>query len=251
MLSLQKNEVMKRAIIIGATSGIGQEVAKLLIAEGWNIGIAGRREAELQKFKAQFPDKVEYEVIDICLPEATAQLDKLISKMGGMDLYFHSSGYGSQNLTLEEEIEIKTAMTNAIGFTRMIGAAYRHFRDRNNGKGHIAAISSVAGTKGLGAAPSYSATKRMQSTYIQALAQQSRINGEGIRFTDIRPGFVATDFLGGDNYPLLMRKETVAKEILKAIQKKKRKTVIDGRYKIIVLFWRMIPDWIWERLKIK
>lgn len=241
---------MKRAIIVGATSGMGQEVAKLLINEGWNVGIAGRREEELAKFKDQFPEKVEYETIDICKDEATNQLEHLIQKLGGMDLYFHSSGYGSQNSQLEEGIEIKTAMTNGVGFTRMIGAAYRHFRNNNNGKGHIAVISSVAGTKGLGAAPSYSATKRYQNTYIQALAQQAKTNGLQIHFTDIRPGFVATDFLGGDNYPLLMNKEEVAREIIKAINKKKRKVVIDWRYKILIFFWRLIPDCIWEKMKI-
>lgn len=242
---------MKKAVIVGATSGMGQEVAKLLIKEGWMVGIAGRRADELNKFQALHPGQVVSEAIDINVPEATEKLDCLIEKLGGMDLYFHSSGYGSQNLTLEEGIEIKTALTNAVGFTRMIGAAYRYFRDKNNGIGHIAAISSVAGTKGLGAAPSYSATKRYQNTYIQALVQQTKINGLQIQFTDIRPGFVATDFLGGDPYPLLMQKEDVAKEILKAIQKKRRRVVIDWRYKILTRIWSFIPDFIWERMKIK
>jgi len=242
---------MKRAVIVGATSGMGQEVAKLLVKEGWMVGIAGRRSEELAKFQALKPEQIVTETIDINAPDATEKLDCLIEKLGGMDLYFHSSGYGSQNLSLEEGIELKTAMTNGVGFTRMIGAAYRHFRDKSNGIGHIAVISSIAGTKGLGAAPSYSATKRYQNTYIQALIQQTKINGLQIKFTDIRPGFVATDFLGDDTYPLLMKKEDVAQEILKAIQKKKRKVVIDWRYKILTRIWSFIPNFIWERMKIK
>ncbi|MBR4840801.1 MAG: SDR family NAD(P)-dependent oxidoreductase [Paludibacteraceae bacterium] len=242
---------MKRAVIVGATSGMGQEVAKLLVKEGWMVGIAGRRSEELAKFQVLKPEQIVTETIDINAPDATEKLDCLIEKLGGMDLYFHSSGYGSQNLSLEEGIELKTAMTNGVGFTRMIGAAYRHFRDKSNGIGHIAVISSIAGTKGLGAAPSYSATKRYQNTYIQALVQQTKINGLQIKFTDIRPGFVATDFLGDDTYPLLMKKEDVAQEILKAIQKKKRKVVIDWRYKILTHIWSFIPNFIWERMKIK
>lgn len=242
---------MKRAVIVGATSGMGQEVAKLLVKEGWMVGIAGRRSEELAKFQALKPEQIVTETIDINAPDATEKLDCLIEKLGGMDLYFHSSGYGSQNLSLEEGIELKTAMTNGVGFTRMIGAAYRHLRDKSNGIGHIAVISSIAGTKGLGAAPSYSATKRYQNTYIQALVQQTKINGLQIKFTDIRPGFVATDFLGDDTYPLLMKKEDVAQEILKAIQKKKRKVVIDWRYKILTRIWSFIPNFIWERMKIK
>lgn len=110
-----------------------------------------------------------------------------------MDLFFLSSGIGSQNPDLKPEIELNTARTNVEGFTRMVTAAFNHFKTQ--GGGHIAVISSIAGTKGLGIAPAYSATKRFQNTYIEALAQLSRMQHLNIHFTDIRPGFVATDLL--------------------------------------------------------
>lgn len=240
---------MNKAIIIGATSGIGQEVAKLLVKQGWRIGIAGRREEALRKFQQTCPVQIEIMPIDVTREDAPSLLQSLIEKVGGMDLFFLSSGIGKQNPDLLPEIEINTARTNVEGFIRMVTAAFDYFRTK--GRGHIAVISSIAGTKGLGVAPAYSATKRFQNTYIDALAQLAHMEHLDIRFTDIRPGFVATDLLKDGKYPMLMQSGRVAQHIMKALKKKKRVTVIDGRYRLLVFFWRLIPRWIWERLPIK
>ena len=141
---------MKRAIVIGASSGIGFEVARLLLKDGWKVGVAARRMDLLQNIG--YVDAAER--IDVNDPQATEQLRELISQLGGMDLFFYASGIGKQNLDLQEDIEIQTATTNGVGFTRMIGEAYRYFAKK--GEGHIAAITSIAGTKGLGPAPAYS-----------------------------------------------------------------------------------------------
>ena len=238
-----------RIIIIGATSGIGREVAKLYIAQGWQVGVAGRRAEELESLRKEAPEQVSSEVLDVTLEDAPYRLQSLIDKVGGMDLFLLSSGIGKQNPTLTPDIELETATTNVEGFIRLTTAAYHYFEKQ--GYGHIAAISSIAGVKGLGIAPAYSATKRFQNTYLDALDQLSRMNGLNIRFTDIRPGFVATPLLKDDNYPLLMKAPQVAACIVKAINKKKRIIVIDWRYRILVFFWKLIPHWIWVRLKVK
>ena len=191
----------KRAIVVGASSGIGMEVAKLLMEQGWTVGVAARRVELLQDLGAAATQR-----IDVTADDATEGLQRLIDKLGGMDLYFHASGIGQQNRELTADIELATLQTNGVGFTRMIGEAYRYFA--RQGGGHIAAITSIAGTKGLGPAPSYSATKAMQDVYIQALEQQARSRGLDIRFTDIRPGFVDTALLAGDfRYPMMLKPE--------------------------------------------
>ena len=239
----------KKAIIVGASSGIGLEVAKLLLADGWNLGVAARREEPLQDLKAVASERVEIMTIDVTKPDAGEKLLALIGQLGGMDLYFHASGIGKQNRTLEEDIELNTMETNAVGFTRMIGTAYRYFAQQ--GKGHIAAITSIAGTKGLGPAPAYSATKALQATYLQAMEQQARQRGLDIRFTDIRPGFVDTALLNGTfKYPMLMKPESVARDIVSSIYRKRHVRVIDGRYRVLTFFWRLIPNWIWRRMKL-
>lgn len=239
----------KKAVIMGASSGIGMEVAKLLLADGWQLGISARREEPLEGLKTTAPEQVETMTIDVTKPDAGDKLLTLIDQLGGMDLYFHASGIGKQNRTLEADIELSTMETNAVGFTRMIGTAYRYFAKQ--GKGHIAAITSIAGTKGLGPAPAYSATKALQATYLQALEQQAQQNGLDIHFTDIRPGFVDTALLSGTfKYPMLMKPETVARDIVSSVKTKRHIRVIDARYRVMTFFWRLIPNWIWRRMKL-
>ena len=240
----------KRAVIMGATSGLGYEVARLLLADGWKLGLAGRREENLKKLQSEFPKQVCIKAIDVKDSNADKELLSLIDELGGMDMYFHSSGIGYQNANLDADIELNTLETNGTGFTRLVGTAFRYFKEK--GKGHIAVISSIAGTKGLGVAPAYSATKRFQNTYIDALEQLTGMQKLNIRFTDIRPGFVATSLLNdGKNYPMLMKTPYAAKLIVKALRRNKRIAVIDWKYSILVFFWRLIPRCIWKRMKVK
>lgn len=258
--ALLENEglgVRPKAIVVGASSGIGFEVARALLADGWQLGVAARREERLMALKAEAPDRVEVMAIDITQPDADQRLLELINRLGGINLYFHASGIGKQNRTLEPDIELRTVETNAMGFTRMIGAAFRYFASVTvpegspSGSHHIAAISSIAGTKGLGPAPAYSATKALQANYLEALEQQARQRHLPIRITDIRPGFVDTALLNDSfPYPMMMRPEKVARDIVQSITRHRHVRIIDWRYRILTFFWRLIPRWIWRRIKI-
>ena len=241
---------MKKVIIIGASSGLGKEIAKLLIADGYTLGLAARRTQPLEELKALAPERVMLHAIDVTRDDAPQVLKQLIDMVGGIDLFVYTAGIGSQNMELEPDIELNTVNTNALGFTRMIGATYRYMAA--HGGGHIAAISSIAGTKGLGAAPSYSATKAMQNTYLQALEQQAHMRNLNITFTDLRPGFVATPLLGDNpQYPMLLKTERVAKEIVTAIKHHRHGWVIDWRWRIATALWRRIPRCLWRHLKVK
>lgn len=240
---------MKKIIIVGGTSGIGRETALLYINANWQVGIAGRRAELLEELRLLAPDRVCTRVIDICTPQAGEELKELIRENGGMDVYFHSSGIGFQNPELDIQTELNTTGTNVEGFTRMVTTAFNYFKEQKQG-GHIAVISSIAGTKGLGAAPSYSATKRYQNTYIQALSQLSHMKHLGITFTDIRPGFVDTALIKNSNFPLLMKPEKVARTIYHAVNNHKRIVTIDWKYRMLVAVWRLIPRFIWERMPV-
>lgn len=240
---------MKRAVVIGATSGIGREVALCLIKKGWTVGIAGRRKELLHEIENKFPETVRSCCIDVTQNDAGERLQTFIRQLGGIDLFFLATGVGKQNPTLNTDTEIYTTETNVTGFIRMVTAAYHYFSDKK--EGHIAVISSIAGTKGLGSAPSYSASKRFQNTYIESLEQLSNMNRLNIRFTDIRPGFVKTALLDeGHKYPMLMNPSKVAEKIVRVIERKKRVAIIDWRYKILVYFWRLVPGWLWVKMKV-
>jgi short-subunit dehydrogenase len=239
---------MKRVVIVGATSGIGYESAKIFLQQGYVVGLAGRRTDNLKPLIEEYPQTTYSKQIDITSPEAPQQLTELIEEMGGMDIYLHVSGIGYQNISLDQQIEIDTVKTNCLGLTQMATTAYQHLSQ--NGGGQIAVVSSIAGTKGLGIAPSYSATKRYQSHYLQCLTQLSRMRNDNITFTDIRPGFVDTPLLRKANYPMKMRADYVAQKLFKAVLRKKRVAIIDWKYSLLVFFWRLIPSFLWERLKI-
>ena len=277
--NIKEKTMAKKAIVMGATSGIGMEVASLLAQRGWQVGIAGRRIERLEEVKrntnlliSESPKASKgeiacYQQIDVTSPEAPSLLLKLIEKLGGMDLFFHSSGIGWQNNSLDIEKEMKTVETNGLGFVRMVDTAFNWFAQQNQGQEpgqgqrqgkdrscdtyRIACITSIAGTKGLGAAPAYSATKRFQNHYLECLTQQAHMRHLPIAITDIRPGFVKTDLIAGSNYPLQLTPQEVALQIVNAIERGKTVKTIDWKYSILVSLWRMIPRWIWTRLTIK
>ena len=256
----------KRAIVMGATSGIGQEVARLLAANGYEVGIAGRREERLVQMAQATHGIVAHRQIDVTKEDAPTELYKLIEELGGMDLYFHSSGIGWENVALDPDKELKTVETNGVGFVRMVSAAYNWFAEQKadeakqraeeaeqrasdkERKARIACITSIARTRGLGAAPAYSATKRMQAHYLECLSQQARMRHLNIGITDIRPGFVATDLIAGSHFPLQLKAEDVARTIVRSIEQGREVVTIDWRYRLLVAAWQLIPRWLWVRL---
>lgn len=240
---------MNQAIVMGASSGIGREVARLLIEKGWTVALAARRQEPLEALRAMAPGRVSVARVDVADAEAAQRLEQLFETMGHVDLYFHASGIGKQNRELEPDIELATLATNGVGFTRMVGVAYR--RMARQGGGHIACITSVAGTKGLGPAAAYSATKAMQSTYLQALEQLAHRQGLRIGFTDIRPGFVDTPLLTGSmHYPMLLDTTAVARTIVKAVVRRRHVVVIDWRWRLFTALWRRLPRCVWRRLRL-
>lgn len=140
--------MIKRVIIIGATSGIGYEVAKIYWKRGYRLGLAGRRVDRLAEFRKQDPEHIQIKQLDVTTEDAADRLEELIRDLGGMDIFLLSSGIGNQNKCLDTSSEQATIQTNVMGFTRMVLAAYRYFSSQ--GGGHISVISSIAGTKGLG-----------------------------------------------------------------------------------------------------
>ena len=88
---------IQRALIVGATSGIGKETALQLLQKGWILGLASRREENLKELQQLAPERIHIRAIDICQEDATDRLLKLIEEMGGIDLYLHCSGIGHQN----------------------------------------------------------------------------------------------------------------------------------------------------------
>ena len=241
---------MKRVIIMGASSGMGYALAEALASRRVKVGIAARHTATMLELQKKYPNYVEYMSIDVTKPSAVTKLYELIEKTGGMDIYAHFAGIGYENLTLDPEREVEIIHTNADGFARMLCAAYRYFRD-NHISGQIAAVTSVAGTNGIGRLSAYSASKAFGQRYMIALEQLALIEEADIAFTDIRPGWVRTPLLLPDvKYPMEMSVDYVMPRIIRAIVRRERVAVIDARWNLLVGLWRLIPDCLWRRMAV-
>ncbi|MBR1386954.1 MAG: SDR family NAD(P)-dependent oxidoreductase [Alloprevotella sp.] len=248
---METTQPVKKALVMGATSGIGKEVAHLLAMKGWQLALAGRRIDVLRQLQSEWPGIRAVAQIDLTDSQAPTLIRQLIDTMGSIDLYFHSSGIGFQNVALDPEKEERTVATNAVGFTRALTAVFNHCTSDPSQPLHIAVISSIARTKGLGAAPAYSATKRFQSHYVEGLQQLAAIRRLPVTFTDVRPGFVDTALIEGSDFPLKLQPARVARQIVRAVERRRSVVTIDWRYRLLVAAWRLVPRWLWVRLPIR
>ena len=235
-----------KLIIIGATSGLGRGTAELFAKAGHQIGITGRRGELLKEIQAHYPNRIFIETMDVTTDDCISKLASLIDSMQGVDLILYSSGIGKANETIDYEFEKQTNEVNISGFIRLIDYAYNYFIEK--GHGHLAVISSVAGFRGLRGAPSYSASKGYQRIYLESLAQTAHRCKHKIQFSTIFPGFVDTELLKGQKYPLTLSVEKAVKIIYKNLLKKKRIIYVNGRWRYIVFLMKRIPVCIWERM---
>lgn len=154
-------------------------------------------------------------------------------------------GNGLTNTELNPDAESNIVATNVDGFVKFVDCAFFYFLGK--GGGHLCIISSIADTKGLGAACAYSTSKAFQNTYLDALEQLSVMRKCSMTFTDVRPDFVDTNLLAdGKSYPFKMNVTDVAFSIVKGIETKKRVLVINWKYKLLVFFWRLVPQCLWK-----
>lgn len=228
---------------MGASSGLGAELAHIYLSRGHEVACAARSVDKIGPCTAKA-------AIDVNNPLAPGLLKELIGQLGGMDLYIHVAGIGYDNPPLSPEREAQIAQTNCVGFARMVSTAFDWFAGSGR-PGHIAAISSVAGTKGIGGMEAYSASKRFDWTYLQGLRQRAVTGRLPIAITDIRPGWTRTPLLKeGARYPMLMEPDKVCRAIVRAIARRHKHAVVNRRWALLQSLWQLLPDPIWRHIRI-
>ena len=216
---------MKRAIVIGATSGIGRALAERLAAEGYRVGVTGRREALLEELAASRPGSFCYAAADIMDPAAAcAALERLAGELGGMDLCVVSAGTG--------ELDEPPVVDDAV----------------DHGGGHLVVITSVGGLRGGGAAPAYNASKAYQINYAEGLRQRAAKSGLPLPVTDIRPGFVATEMAKGEGLFWVMPVDRVVEGIVRAIRRRRSVAVVTRRWRLPAWLIRHMPECIYRKM---
>ena len=238
---------MKRAIIIGATSGIGRELTKVFALNGFEVGIVGRRGELLDSLASELSVKACPLVLDISkVDEAIRTFEEYLCGMQDVDVVVIGAGTGHINDLLEWSYEKETIDTNVLGFTSMAIVAMRYFIKR--GSGHLVGISSIAGIRGGGAAPAYNASKAYISNYLQGLRQKVAKRRLPITVTDVCPGFVDTQMAKGEGLFWVAPSEKAARQIYDAIKRKKKMAYITKRWKLIALLLKILPDFIYHKM---
>lgn len=238
---------MKKAIIVGATSGIGRELAKLLVSNGYTVGITGRRTELLDEIKKENPTAYAIKSLDVTEAKGTIEkLEELIIEIGGMDLLILSSGTGDVNEHLDFEIEKRTIDTNVTGFTRIVDWAFNYFERQKHG--HLVAISSVGGLRGSRQAPAYNATKAYQINYLESLRQKASKLKTPIFITDIRPGLVDTAMAKGEGLFWVMPLNKATNQIFRAIKRKRKVAYVTKRWRIVAFISKHLPMFIYDKM---
>ena len=238
---------MKKVIIVGATSGIGKELAILFAENNYLVGITGRRTKLLEELKAENPEKYLIKTFDITETNtSTIKLQELVFELGGLDMIVISSGTGEINEQLDFNVEKQTIDTNISGFTCIADWAFRYFNEQKSGQ--IVAITSIGGLRGSGNAPAYNASKAYQINYMEGLRKKANKLSFPLHITDIRPGLVDTDMAKGDGLLWVMPVKTATKQIYSAIQNKKKVAYVTKRWRIVAFIMKHLPRFIYDQM---
>jgi short-subunit dehydrogenase len=237
---------MQKILIIGATSGIGRELARLYAAAGHRIGATGRRQELLDSLREEYPDRILTATADATAPDAPRQLADLSQRLGGLDILIFNAGWGDLSYTLDWNIDKPTVDINVNAFQTAIHFGWDYFV--RQGWGHLVTVSSIAGNRGNRHSPAYSAAKAFQSTYFEGLYIKARKMKIPLYVTDIQPGYVDTKMSKGPVAFWVAPPEKAARQIISAIDRKRRVAYITRRWLIIAHLFRWIPGWIYYRI---
>jgi short-subunit dehydrogenase len=237
---------MKKLIIIGGSSGIGREVARLYAQQGNKVAVTGRREALLEEIRIEFPDHVITGVFDVRQLDNPRQLEILADQMGGMDICLICAGLGTVCKELQWEIENETYETNVSAFTQVAVWAFNYFVKQ--GHGQLANISSIASWRGNSHAPAYSASKAYQSIYFEGLRMKAMRLNLPLIITDIQPGFVQTKKTQGNRRFWIASVQKAARQIKSGIDAGRFRFYVTKRWRLIAWLMKWMPAFIFHKL---
>jgi short-subunit dehydrogenase len=236
----------RTAVIIGASSGIGEALAHTLNRSGWRLGLLARRLERLEALRETLTPGTVVRAVDVARPGAALTVERLLDELGGVDLVVICAGTGHNNLTMRWALDAETVSVNILGFMSVAQVAMRHFLKR--GSGHLVGISSIAALRGNRAGAAYAASKAFQSIYLDGLRDLARHCGAQIAVTEAQPGAVDTAMLTPDRpLPAFVRRLFVtsaveaAAQISRAIEKRQKHAYITKRYALVAFFLRLLP----------
>jgi short-subunit dehydrogenase len=234
------------AVVIGASSGIGEALAHELNRDGWRVGLLARRLDRLEALRQTLAPDTVVRRIDVTHEDAAAILAEMFDELGGVDLVIISAGVGYNNRDLNEAPDVETVTVNVLGFITAAHVAVRHFLTR--GHGHLVGISSIAALRGNGAGAVYAASKAFQSVYLDGLRDLVRHSGLPIAVTEVQPGFVDTAMMKPERplptlakWLLVSSPALAARQIVRAVRTRAKHAYIPRRYALVAFILQRLP----------
>jgi short-subunit dehydrogenase len=243
----------KRAIIIGASSGIGAALAQKMAREGYLLALLARREEYLKTLcedinRASGEIRARYYVHDVADTKAVpALLRQIVSELGGLDVFVYNSGILLPVKVDEFDFEKDRQMleANTLGAMAWLNPVAAMFQDAKSGT--IVGVGSVAGDRGRVGAPAYNTSKAALHTYLEAL--RNRLTRHGVAVLTVKPGFVATAMLKASPRTFwVITPEQAAEDILKAMRARKQVIYTPARWGLLMFIIRHIPSFVFRRL---
>jgi len=243
----------KRAILIGASSGIGAALARRLAREGYIVALLARRQERLRALCDEINNACgetralwyAHDVTDY--GSVPGLLQKALADLGGLDLFVYNSGIALPGgfKHYEFDKDLRTTEVNYVGALAWLNPVAAMFRSL--GAGQIVGISSVGGERGRVNNPAYQASKAALTSYLESL--RNRLTRRGVHVLTVKPGYVATEMTAGQKGLFwVVTADQAAADIWKAIRHHKQVIYIPARWALVMLIVRNIPSFIFRRL---
>lgn len=244
----------KRALILGASSGIGAALAQKLAREGYLVALVGRRLELLQKHSEQI-NAAAGEIVSACYAHdvhdsaaAPALFQSILQDLGGLDVMVYNSGIllPVQADEFDAAKDLEMTRVNYEGALAWLNPAAAYFDGL--GAGQIVGVGSVAGDRGRVGAPAYNASKAALHTYLEAL--RNRLSRRGVNVLTIKPGFVATDMLKHSPRTfMVISPEQAAEGIWQAMRHRRQVAYVPAQWRPLMLLIQHLPSFLFRRMR--
>lgn len=244
----------QKILITGASSGIGEALAKEFATRGAHVGVLARREPELRhlrdSLRQAFPNQKFY-CVSVDVRESSAlerAVESVIEGLGGMDIVIANSGIGEHRSAFSShhwEVGRNILEVNLLGAIHTLEIGKNYFV-KNQCPGKLVGISSVAGARGLPQVAAYSASKMALAAYLEAI--RGELATAGIEVLSVHPGYIRTPMTARNKFfmPWLMDADRAARKIADAIEAGKKRYVFPVPMRFVYAFLRHVPGFFYD-----
>ncbi len=249
-------EEPRRAIVVGASSGIGAAVAHELAARGYDLGLVARRTELLAEVAGSVRNAHATRTVEVyphdvrSLSEVRGLFDQIVEDLHGLDWIVYAAGVMPRIEPEEYETgkDREIVEVNLLGAMAWLNEAARWFAAAR--KGTIVGVSSMAGERGRRGNPAYCSAKAGLNTYLESL--RNRLSRYGVHVLTVKPGFVRTAMLEGreEGTFWVISPEEAARRIVRAAARRRKTVFVPTRWGLVAAVVRVIPSFVFRRIEV-